>query len=63
MDKAVLIAAIALVALIMRFPDQYRRGMARLCSVEEERLPAFRREFGIAMLIFLGCLLLSSLID
>ncbi len=30
-------------ALIVRFPGPYRRGMARLCSIEEERIAPYPR--------------------
>ncbi len=35
---AFLAGAIIVLALIVKFPEQYRRGMARLCSVEVESL-------------------------
>jgi hypothetical protein len=61
---AVLVGVLVVLALIMRFPDQYRSGMARLCSVEEDRIPPYPRQAAIALSIFLriySCFGLSSL--
>jgi len=35
MHDAVLAGVLVVLGLIVKFPSQYRRGMARLCSVEE----------------------------
>jgi hypothetical protein len=54
---AVLAGVLVVLALIMRFPDQYRSGMARLCSVEEDRIPPYPRQAAIALSIFFGFIL------
>jgi len=51
---AVLVGVLVVLALIVRFPDQYRSGMARLCSVEEDRIPPYPRQAAIALFIFFG---------
>jgi hypothetical protein len=53
----VLVVALLVLALIVRFPKQYRSGMARLCSVEEEHIPAYPRQAAIALSIFFGFVL------
>jgi hypothetical protein len=53
---------LVVLALIVRFPDQYRSGMARLCSVEEDRIPPYPREAAIALFIFFGFILVLDLL-
>jgi hypothetical protein len=53
---------LVVLALIVRFPDQYRSGMARLCSVEEDRIPPYPREAAIAPFIFFGFILILDLL-
>ena len=58
----VIVAVLVLLALIMTFPDQYRRGMAKLCSVREDRFPAYPRPAAICLFAFFGLILLVDLI-
>ena len=55
---AVLVAFLAVLGLIVGFPKQYRSGMARLCSVEEDRIPPYPRQAAIALFIFFGLILI-----
>ena len=59
---AVLAGFLLVLALIVRFPSQYRRGMARLCSVEEERIPPYPRVAAIALFSFFGFILVWDLL-
>jgi hypothetical protein len=45
------LAVIATIFLTMRYPDEYRRAMARVCSVEE--FPPYPRSAAIALIVFL----------
>jgi hypothetical protein len=54
---AVLVGVLVVLALIVRFPDQYRSGMARLCSIGEDRIPPYPRQAAIALFIFCGFIL------
>lgn len=58
----VIVAVLILLGLIMRFPDQYRRGMARLCSVPEDSFPAYPRSAAICLFVFFGLILLVDVI-
>ena len=62
MDDVILVVVLVGVALILRFPVQYRRAMARLCSVEEERIPPYPRTAAIGMLLFFGFVLVWDLL-
>jgi hypothetical protein len=62
MHDAVLFGALVVLALIVRFPAQYRRGMARLCSVEQERIPPYPRGAAIPLFIFFGFVLVWDLV-
>jgi hypothetical protein len=62
MHDAVLAGVLVLLALIVRFPSQYRRGMTRLCSVEEERIPPYPRVAAIVLFSFFGFILLWDLL-
>ncbi len=59
---AVLVGFLVVLALIVRFPDQHRSGMARLCSVEEDRIPPYPRDAAIALFIFFGFILVLDLL-
>ena len=61
-SDAVLAVVLLVLALIVKFPAQYRRGMARLCSVEEERIPPYPRIAAIALFIFFGFMLVWDLL-
>ena len=52
--EAAAIAAIGIAFCVwtLLFPQQYRRYMAVLCSVQEEQLPPFPREAAIALIVF-----------
>ena len=54
---AILVAVLVVLAQIVRFPDRYRTGMARLCSAEENRIPPYPREAAIALFVFFGFIL------
>jgi hypothetical protein len=54
---AVLVGFLAVLGLIVGLPKQYRSGMARLCSVEEDRIPPYPRQAAIALFIFFGLIL------
>jgi len=58
----VIIAVLVFLALMMRFPDQYRRGMARLCSVPENRVPAYPRSAAIGLILFFGLILVLDFV-
>lgn len=58
----VIIAVLVVVILIVRFPQHYRRGMARLCSVEEDRIPVYPRSAAIALFVFFGFVLFFDLL-
>jgi len=58
---AVLAGVLVVLTLIVKFPSQYRRGMARLCSVEEERIPPYPRVAAIALFGFFGFILVWDL--
>jgi len=58
---AVLVGILVVLGLIVKFPERYRRGMARLCFVEEERFPPYPRTAAIALFVFLGCVLVWDL--
>lgn len=59
---AFLIGAIIVLVLIVRFPEQYRRGMARLCSVEVDRFPPYPRVAAVVLFIFFGSILAFDLL-
>ena len=59
---AFLIGVIVVLVLIVRFPEQYRRGMARLCSVEVDRFPPYPRVAAVALFIFFGSILVFDLL-
>jgi hypothetical protein len=61
-QDAFLAGALIVLTLIVRFPEQYRRGMARLCSVEVDRFPPFPRVAAGALFIFFGAMLLFDLL-
>jgi hypothetical protein len=62
MHDAVVAGILVVLALIVRFPVQYRRGMARLCSVEEERIPPYPRKAAIPLFVFFGLILVLDLL-
>jgi hypothetical protein len=62
LDVAIPAVVLVLVTLMMRFPERYRRGMARLCSVKAETLPPFPRTAAIALFIFFGFVLVVALL-
>lgn len=59
---AVLAGVLVVLALIVKSPSQYRRGRARLCSVEEERIPPYPRVATIALFSFFGFILVWDLL-
>jgi hypothetical protein len=59
---AFLAAVIVVLVLIIKFPEQYRRGMARLCSVEADRFPPYPLWAAVALSVFLGSILLLDLL-
>jgi hypothetical protein len=62
MHDAVVAGILVVLALIVRFPVQYRRGMARLCSIEEERIPPYPRKAAIPLFVFFGLILVLHLL-
>jgi hypothetical protein len=62
MHDAVLAGVLIVLALIVKFPSEYRRGMAWLCSVEEERIPPYPRIAAIALFSFFGFILVWDLL-
>jgi len=62
MHDAVVAGFLVVLALIVKFPSQYRRGMARLCYVEEERIPPYPRIAAIALFIFFGFVIVWDLL-
>jgi hypothetical protein len=62
MPDAVVVGILVVLALIVRFPGLYQRGMARLCSAEEERIPPYPYKAAIPLFIFLGFILLLDLV-
>ena len=59
---AVLVGFLVLLALIVKFPNEYRSGLARLCSVDEDRLPPYPRQAAIALFVFFGLILVWDLL-
>jgi hypothetical protein len=59
---AVLIVFLVVLGLIVGFPKQYRSGMARLCSIEEDRIPPYPRQAAIALFVFFGFILAFDLL-
>jgi len=54
------IVAIATILFIARYPNEYRRAMARLCSVDPDDVPPYPRSLAIALAGFLALTLIPD---